>query len=57
MDRNAWIAAIGSFAFSALTQAAPFAMITDVKGDAWALEGGKPRTHGLTAVLQRDDAP
>ena len=23
--------------------AAPFAMVTDVKGDAWALEGAKPR--------------
>ena len=52
MDRNAWIAAIGSFAFSALAQAAPFAMITEVKGDAWALEGGKPRKLALLSYIE-----
>lgn len=34
--------------------AAPFAMITDVKGDAWALEGAKPRK---LAVLGYIEAP
>lgn len=52
MDRNAWIAAIGSLAFSALAQAAPFAMITDVKGDAWVMEGGKPRKLALLSYIE-----
>ena len=52
MDRSAWIATIGSFAFSALAQAAPFAMITDVKGDAWAVEGGKPRKLALLSYIE-----
>ena len=52
MDRNAWIAAIGSLAFSALAQAAPFAMITDVKGDAFAVEGGKPRKLALLSYIE-----
>jgi len=52
MDRNTWIAAIGSLAFSALVQAAPFAMITDVKGDAWAVEGGKPRKLALLSYIE-----
>jgi len=52
MDRNTWLAAIGSLAFSALAQAAPFAMITDVKGDAWAMEGGKPRKLALLSYIE-----
>jgi hypothetical protein len=40
MDRNAWITAIASLAFSAVVQAAPFAMITDLKGEAWRSDGG-----------------
>jgi hypothetical protein len=52
MDRNAWIATVGSLAFSALAHAAPFAMITDVKGDAWAVEGGKPRKLALLSYIE-----
>jgi len=52
MDRHAWIAAIGIFVYSALAQAAPFAMITEVKGDAWAVEGGKPRKLTLLSYIE-----
>ena len=54
MDRHAWFAAVAVFAFSALAQAAPFAMITDLNGDAWRTEGGKQ--HKL-ALLGYIDSP
>jgi hypothetical protein len=54
MDRHAWFAAVAVLAFSALAQAAPFAMITDLKGDAWRTEGGKQ--HKL-ALLGYIDSP
>ncbi|MCC6209532.1 MAG: hypothetical protein IT513_00665 [Burkholderiales bacterium] len=52
MDRSAWIAAVAGVAFSAIAQAAPFAMITDVKGDAWAVDGGKQRKLALLAYVE-----
>jgi hypothetical protein len=52
MDRNAWIAAIASLAFSALAQAAPFAMVTDLKGDAWKTEGGKQHKLALLGYVE-----
>ena len=52
MNPKFWVAAIGSLAFSALAQAAPFAMITDLKGDVWAMESGKPRKLALLAYFE-----
>jgi hypothetical protein len=52
MKRNAWIAAIAGFSFSALAQAAPFAMITDIKGDAWASDHGKQQKLALLAYIE-----
>ncbi|MGH8765340.1 MAG: hypothetical protein ACRET8_06450 [Burkholderiales bacterium] len=51
MDRNAWIAAIGSLVFSALAQAAPFAMITDLKGSAWVNDGGRPKNLSMLGYV------
>ncbi|MGQ0656211.1 MAG: hypothetical protein ACT4P4_28795 [Betaproteobacteria bacterium] len=39
-------------AFAAAVQAAPFAMITDMKGDAFALEGGKQRKLALLSYIE-----
>lgn len=52
MNSKSWTAAIGSLAFSALVQAAPFAMITDLNGDAWVLESGKQRKLVLLSYLE-----
>jgi len=53
MDRNAWFAAIASLAFSAVVQAAPFAMITDLKGDAWRTDsGGKQHKLALLGYVE-----
>jgi hypothetical protein len=52
MDRNAWFAAVASLAFSALVQAAPFAMVTDLKGDAWRTEGGKQHKLALLGYIE-----
>jgi hypothetical protein len=38
--------------FSALAQAAPFAMITDLKGDAWRTEGGKQHKLALLGYIE-----
>lgn len=52
MKSHSWIAALAGFAFSALAQAAPFAMITDLKGDAWASEYGKQRKIALLSYIE-----
>jgi len=52
MDRNAWIAAIGSLLFSAVAQAAPFAMITDLKGNAWVNDGGRPKNLTILGYVE-----
>lgn len=52
MNRNAWIAALAGFSFAALAQAAPFAMITDIKGDAWATDHGKQQKLGLLSYIE-----
>jgi hypothetical protein len=52
MNRHAWFGALAGFAFSALAQAAPFAMITDLKGDAWASERGKQQKLTLLSYIE-----
>src|SRR5262245_42053140 len=52
MDRKSWIAAIAGVAFSALAQAAPFAMVTDIKGEAWATEGGKQKKLAILGYVE-----
>lgn len=52
MNRQAWFGALTGFAFSALAQAAPFAMITDLKGDAWASEHGKQQKLALLSYIE-----
>lgn len=42
-----------SLAFAASVQAAPFAMVTDIKGDAFAVEGGKPRKLALLSYIEQ----
>lgn len=44
--------AAGALAVAAAAQAAPFAMVTDLKGDAWAMEGGKPKKLALLGYLE-----
>lgn len=52
MDRNAWITAIVSLFFAAVAQAAPFAMITDLKGSAWVNDGGRPKNLSMLGYLE-----
>jgi hypothetical protein len=52
MERHTWIAVIACLAVSALAEAAPYAMITDVKGDAFAIESGKPRKLALLSYIE-----
>lgn len=54
MDRRTWVAAVAGCAFSALAHAAPFAMVTDIKGDVVGTEKGKQ--HKL-ALLSYIDGP
>jgi hypothetical protein len=42
----------GVLAAAASVHAAPFAMVTDLKGDAWAMEGGKPKKLALLGYLE-----
>jgi hypothetical protein len=51
MNSRAWFGVVAGFAFSALAQAAPFAMITDLKGDAWASERGKQQKLVLLSYI------
>ena len=43
---------LAGFAFSALAQAAPFAMVTDLKGDAWTSEHGKQQKLALLSYIE-----
>lgn len=52
MKTNTWFGAVAGFVFTALAQAAPFAMITDLKGDAWANERGKQQKLVLLSYLE-----
>ena len=52
MNGHAWFGALAGFAFSALAQAAPFAMVTDLKGDAWASEHGKQQKLALLSYIE-----
>lgn len=52
MNGYAWVGALAGFAFSALVQAAPFAMVTDLKGGAWASEHGKQQKLALLSYIE-----
>lgn len=52
MNGQSWVGALAGFAFSALAQAAPFAMVTDLKGDAWASEYGKQQKLALLSYIE-----
>ncbi len=54
MARTAWsiLAAAGCLAAASAALAAPFAMITDLKGEAWAMEGGKARKLSLLSYIE-----
>jgi hypothetical protein len=49
---NGFLFTAGSLAFAAAVQAAPFAMITDMKGDALAMEGGKQRKLAMLSYIE-----
>lgn len=53
MARTGWgaLAAAGCLFAASAALAAPFAMITELKGEAWALEPGKPRKLTLLGYL------
>lgn len=53
MARTRWavLAAAGCLFAASTALAAPFAMITELKGEAWALEQGKPRKLTLLGYL------
>ena len=53
MRRTAWgiLAAAACLVAANSALAAPFAMITELKGEAWALEQGKPRKLALLGYL------
>lgn len=50
--RSGWLFTAGSLVFAAAAQAAPFAMITELKGDAAAIEAGKPRKVALLGYIE-----
>lgn len=52
MNGHTWFGALAGFAFTALAQAAPFAMITDIRGDAWASERGKQQKLTLLSYIE-----
>jgi len=52
MNRHSWVAALAGFSFAALAQAAPFAMITDLKGNAWASDYGKQQKLTLLSYVE-----
>lgn len=53
MARTGWgaLAAAGCLFAAGAALAAPFAMITELEGEAWALESGKPRKLALLGYL------
>lgn len=54
MTRTAFTiwAAAGCLAAASGALAAPFAMVTDLKGEAWAMEGAKPRKLSLLGYIE-----
>jgi hypothetical protein len=52
MKRHAWFWVAAGFSLSAVAQAAPFAMVTDLKGDAWASEHGKQQKIALLSYIE-----
>ena len=52
MNGHAWFGAFAGFTFAALAQAAPFAMITDLKGNAWASDHGKQQRLALLSYIE-----
>lgn len=50
--RNGWLFTAGSLMLAAAAQAAPFAMVTELKGDAAAIEAGKPRKVVLLSYIE-----
>jgi hypothetical protein len=54
MKRNVTIAAaIVLVAAARASAAAPFAMVTDLKGEAWSMEGTEPRKLGMLAYIEK----
>jgi hypothetical protein len=51
--RNGLLFTAGSMLAAAAVHAAPFAMITDMKGDAFAVEGGKQRKLSLLSYIEQ----
>lgn len=50
--RNVWLFTAASLVFAAAAQAAPFAMVTELKGDAAAIEAGKSRKVTLLSYIE-----
>jgi hypothetical protein len=54
MKRNVTIAAAIVLVTAArVSAAAPFAMVTDLKGEAWSMEGAEPRKLGMLAYIEK----
>lgn len=54
MKRNVTVAAaIVLVAAARASAAAPFAMVTDLKGEAWSIEGAEPRKLGMLAYIEK----
>lgn len=50
--RKEWLFTAVSLVCAAAAQAAPFAMVTELKGDAAAIEAGKPRKVALLSYIE-----
>jgi len=50
--RKGWLFTAGSLVFAAAAHAAPFAMVTELKGDAATMDGGKPRKVTLLGYIE-----
>jgi hypothetical protein len=50
--KTSLVFAAGLLAAAAAAQAAPYAMVTDLKGEAWTMEGGKPKKLALLGYLE-----
>jgi hypothetical protein len=53
MNRISITAALVSLASATAAWAAPFAMVTDLKGAAWSIEGAQPQKLALLAYLEK----
>jgi hypothetical protein len=53
MNRTSITAALVLLASATAASAAPFAMVTDLKGVAWSLEGPQPQKLGLLAYIEK----